>query len=227
MDFDIHQLDGVDPGSSKADQALEKYQDALIGRFVDSPEGQAHARVDPEVGSWAAQLIYYGWGYIGVTLPQMTVKDVEEIVTELFPRKISLSSPEEADGAIPELTLFWEFLRREYKLPQTESVLRFLQKIQPEFKGMMNDPEKFGMAKSFFMMGQSAGFDMTKQEDMDSFVSLYNAGLSLEQESPEASSPGFLDTVRTQKSASTRKKAERRKRKISKAARKIGRKKRK
>ena len=227
MDFDINQLDGVDPGSDKAEQALGKYQDALIGRFVDSPEGKAHARVDPGVGSWAAQLIYYGWGYIGVTLPHMTVKDVEEIVTELFPRKISLSSPEDADGAIPELIFFWEFLMREYKLSQADSVVRFLQKIQPEFKGMMNDPEKFGMAKSLFMMGQSAGFDMTKQEDMDAFVNLYNAGLSLEQKTQEAFSPVFHDTVRTQKTTSTRKKAERRKRKISKAARKKGRKKRK
>ena len=83
------------------------------------------------------------------------------------------------------------------------------------------------MAKSLFMMGHSAGFDMTKQEDMDSFVRLYNAGLSLEQEAPKESSPGFRDEVRTQKTTSNRKKAERKKRKIAKAARKMGKKKRK
>jgi len=92
MDFDIHQLDGVDPGGDKAEEASGKYQDELIERFVDSPEGRARIEVAPELGYWAAQLIYYGWGYIGVTLPRMTVKDVEEIVTELFPRKISLPS---------------------------------------------------------------------------------------------------------------------------------------
>jgi hypothetical protein len=209
MDFDIHQLDRVEPGSDKAEQALGKYRDALIGRFIDSPEGRARSGVDSELGFWVAQFIYYGWGYVGVSLPRMTVKDVEEIVTELFPRKISLSSPEDADAAIPELTLLWKYLKREYKLPQAESVLRFLQKIEPEFKSLMNDPARFGMAKSFFMMGQSAGFDMTKQEDMDSFVRLYNAGLALEQEAPKEPSPGFRDAVRTQKTTSTRKKAER------------------
>lgn len=168
------------PAAKEQSRHSEKYRDALIGRFIDSPEVRASVGGDLELGFWAAQFIYYGWGYIGVTLPRMTVKDVEEIVTELFPLKISLPSPEDADAAIPELTLLWEYLRREYKLPQAESLLRFLQKIEPELKGLMNDPARFGMAKSFFMMGQSAGFDMTNQEDMDSFVQLYNTGLALE-----------------------------------------------
>ena len=47
MDFDIDQLDRVDPGSDKAEQALGKYRDALIARFIDSPEGRA--RVDSEI----------------------------------------------------------------------------------------------------------------------------------------------------------------------------------
>jgi len=227
MDFDIHQLDGVDPGGDKAEEASGKYQDELIERFVDSPEGRARIEVAPELGYWAAQLIYYGWGYIGVTLPRMTVKDVEEIVTELFPRKISLSSPDGADAAIPELTLFWEYLGREYLLPQADSVLRFLERIEPQFKGLMNDPARFGMAKSFFMMGQSAGFDMTNKEDTDSFVKLYNAGLSPEREGLKESSPRIRDTDRIQKATSNKKKLERKKRKIANAARKIGRKKRK
>jgi len=98
MDFNLHKLDEIEPGSTEADETLEEYQDSLIDKFVDSPEGQARLRVDPEIGFWAAQLIYYGYGYIGVTVPQMTAKDVEEIATELFPRKISLRSPDFNDG---------------------------------------------------------------------------------------------------------------------------------
>ena len=37
----------------------------------------------PDMGYWAAQLMYYGFQYIGVSIPQMTVEDVDEIVTEL------------------------------------------------------------------------------------------------------------------------------------------------
>ncbi len=42
---------------------------------------------------------------------------------------------------------------------------------------MMMDPANFGMAKSFFMMGQSSGFDMTNQTESDAFMAAYNAGL--------------------------------------------------
>ena len=69
------------------------------------------------------------WGGLvniaNATLPKMKAPDVEEIVTELFPRKISLSSPDEADEAIPELIAFWEYLQREYQLSQAKSILKY------------------------------------------------------------------------------------------------------
>lgn len=174
-EFDIHQLDDIDSYDSGMEEACEEYQDALLERFFNSPEGQARLQEDPELGFWAAQLMYYGYSYIGVTVPQMTAGSVDEIVTELFPRKISISSPEDADDAIPELVAFWQYLKREYKLPKANSILRFLRKIEPDFKRIINDPSRFGMAKSFFTMGRAAGFDMTSQEDIDKFIQVYNA----------------------------------------------------
>ena len=46
------------------------------------------------MGFWAAQLIYYGYQYEGTAVPRMAVGEVETVVTELFPRKISLISPD-------------------------------------------------------------------------------------------------------------------------------------
>ena len=98
---------------------------------------------------------------------------MEEIVTELLPRKVTLQSPDDADGAIPELLAFWEYLKREYRLPQADPVLRFLREVQPRFKELMDDPQKFGLAKSILMMGQSAGFDMTNEESANAFIAFY------------------------------------------------------
>lgn len=42
---------------------------------------------------------------------------------------------------------------------------------------MMNDPSNFGMAKSIFMMGQEAGFDMTTRDGSDAFMLAYNTQL--------------------------------------------------
>jgi hypothetical protein len=179
--FEIHQLDGVNLDAKRSGSELKRYQDALLQAFHDSPEGKDRLEVDPGMGFWAAQMIYYGFSYLSVTVPRMTVADVEEIVTELFPRKVSLSSPDEADAAIPELLAFWAFLNSEHHLPNADAILDFLHKVQPRFNSLMSDPSKFGMAKSFFMLGQSAGFDMSSEEETQKFIALYNSRMTAEQ----------------------------------------------
>jgi hypothetical protein len=44
----------------------------------------------------------------------MPVTHLREILSEIFPRKISLASPEDVHDALPELIAFWEYLKREY-----------------------------------------------------------------------------------------------------------------
>jgi hypothetical protein len=164
MAFDIHRIDRIDPESNKAERQFEKYQNDLLGRFFDSPEGKKRLAENPGMGGWIVHLMDYGYNYLGVAVTGMTAGNVREIVEDIFPRKISLQSPADADDAIPELKAFWEYLKREFLLPQAGAVLNLLTKIEPGFKDLMTDPSRFGMAKSFFMMGQAAGFDMTSQE---------------------------------------------------------------
>ena len=226
MDFDIHQLDRMAPDSEGTEAAFEEFQQALLERFAQSPEGQERFKADPDMGFWAAQLMYYGYQYEGKAVPRMAVGDVQTVVTELFPRKISLHSPEQADDAIPELMAFWKYLKREFRLRQADAVLKFLREVEPDFRGIMNDPSNFGMAKSFFTMGQAAGFDMTTQEGLDSFMVAYNAGQLSEQSPPRPSIPtsSFFGPSRHLDSAA--RKAEKKRRKRAKEARKRNRKQR-
>jgi len=220
MTFDLHHLDEIEGYSAEGEEALFEYQNALIELFYESPEGQDLRKTCPEMGFWAAQLIYYGYGYVGVTIPKMTVEDVEEIITELFPRKISLSSPDEAKDALPELIAFWNYLKREHKVRRADAILNYLKGIKPDdFMGIMNDPSKFGMAKSFFMAGQSAGFDMTNEDEINTFMLLYNASLMAESER----TPGESSIPSSRKRREEAK--EKRKRKVTKASRKRGRRK--
>jgi hypothetical protein len=177
MTFDIRQIDRLDPDSEGSENALGAYEDELIELFLNSPEGQAWLKIDPEPGFWIHCLIDYGYHYLDVTPPKMTKAHVDEVVTQLFPRKVSTMSPDDADQTIPELIAFWEYLKREYNLPNAEAILRFLHQIQPKFKGIMNNPANFGMAKSFVMQGQAAGFDMTAEEGNQAFMNAYNANL--------------------------------------------------
>jgi hypothetical protein len=187
MGFDIYQL----KEEEFDEEQLRQYEDTLIDLFMNSPEGQALLKEYPGAGFWVHSLISYGSGYTGVTIPNMEVHYIDELLSELFPRKITLSSPDDADSAIPELIYFWEYLHREYQLPNSEPILDYLRELDPkEFKEWMNDPENFGMAKSFFMMGQKAGFDMTDQKDMDAFMHLYNASLPHRHASSESETAG-------------------------------------
>ncbi len=173
MTFNIYQLDNLD--LDEAEPVLEDYQDEIIELFANSTEGQNYLETHSDMGGWIGHLIYYGYSYEGFTLPQMTEDDVALVLEELLPRKISLFEPEDADDAIPELIAFWQFLKREYQLSDADDILEYLHDIEPKFRDIMNDSSKFGMAKSFFMMGQKAGFDMTTQEGLEEFSLHYNA----------------------------------------------------
>jgi hypothetical protein len=174
MSFNIHELDNLDFYDEKEEEAFDRYQDSLLEQFFNSPEGKQRLQLDPEMGFWAAQLISFSFSYIGVSLPKLNASDVHEIVMDIFPRKITTNSPDEANDTIPELISFWQFLKRQYKLPNADRILGYLSKVEPKFKNAMNDPAKFGMAKSLMMSGKSLGFDMTKKSDFYKYALLHN-----------------------------------------------------
>jgi hypothetical protein len=172
MSVNLHQLDQIQD-YDQAIAALENFVEELVIEFVASIEAQTYLQSYPVmqdyVGSWIDHLLYFGYAYESVTLPQMTMKNVEVIVTQLFPRKISLLDPTEADTTIPELMAFWQFLKREYQHPQAHKIIKLLKQIQPKFSSMMNDSSNFGIAKSFLMSGMAAGFDMTTEAGIKQF----------------------------------------------------------
>lgn len=198
MSFDIHLFDKLNPESGNTEELLHEYSDALLDDFFASPEGIALREQHPDASFWSFQFIQYGYDYLGVPLTRITRAHAEELLAEIFPRKISLNAAKEADVAIPELKAFWQYLRREHKLTQADAILALLEDVAPNFRRWMNDPSKFGMAKSFFMAGQAAGFDMTNEGDVERFMAAYNASLpagGMPTSSPALQPPlgGLLD----------------------------------
>jgi hypothetical protein len=69
-------------------------------------------------------------------------------------------------------------LHRQYALRPAEAIVAMLNRdAEVRLRTELSDPSNFGMAKSFFMQGQQAGFDMTTQEGMEAFMLAYNARL--------------------------------------------------
>ena len=187
--------------------------------------------MNPDAGSWAVDLMEFGCNYIGVLLTQMTAANVEEILTELLPRKVVLSSPDEAEEVVPDLLAFWKYLKREYELPNADSILKFLRKSQPGFPAIMNDTSRFGLARSLIEMGKEEGFDMTTEEGMAAFFEEFNARQDLRRGGMPSSTDrmprGVSGAESSSKDKRSTKKTSRAKRKTARLSRKRNRRKRK
>ena len=62
-----------------------------------------------------------GIGYESVTPAQMSETDLNTILLNFIPRKVS-ATPDQAREAISKLQLFWTFLQREFHLENAAAV---------------------------------------------------------------------------------------------------------
>lgn len=203
MTFDIHALDRWDWDAPGAEEKVQQFQEGLLELFAASPEATAFQEQYSEGLGWASSFLDLGFNYLGLSPSCLTLSAAREILEDLFPAKISLAEPEDADSTIPELIAFWQFLKRQFQLKQSDSILKLLEQLKPQFRAMMNDSSRFGFAKSFFRMGQAAGFDMTSQTGLDAFKDLYNAAQMMQQAAP---SKGFSPLPSAKKSPKKKRK---------------------
>ena len=151
MAFDIYQQ-VFDRDGLPLEKKAESYLDQLMEVFVQSPEGQQLLSEGIEPG-WARMMMDFGMNYLSVTPPHMSPDDLREILFDLIPRKV-LTSADEAEEIVHELQAFWSFLQREFHLENATACLKVLdERAARELKKKLSNPENFGIAKSFVMMG--------------------------------------------------------------------------
>jgi len=182
----------------------------LMEQFAASPEGQTITQGGTKLG-WARAMIHYAIAYPGVTPPAMTESDLEEVLYDLFPRKV-ITERGDATEIISELQAFWHFLERVYQLPQAKPMLAHLTpQAARRLERELQEPANFGMAKSFVLMGKEAGFDMESPEGMHAWIEAYNATVA-----PTMAASGHREPATKKKSRGTPtdiRSAQRRKRK--------------
>jgi hypothetical protein len=116
----------------------------------------------------------------------MTPEQLQSILFELFPRKVS-TEPGCGQEIIQELHAFWTFLQREFGLPTAGACLRLLTAATARrLDRELQNPAKFGLAKAFVMQGLACGFDVATPEGMQAWAETYNAGLACGTEPPLA-----------------------------------------
>jgi hypothetical protein len=151
--------DGIDP------EARRPLEDELVDQFAHSPE--AKALTDIQACRFVMDLAA---AHFTATIATLGPRELREIVFELIPRKVSIDAST-ASWVIDELRAFYAFLGRAYRLAQAGACLRVLGgDAVKELEVALADKRKFGMAKSIFMGGREAGFDMDSREGIEAWM---------------------------------------------------------
>lgn len=139
---------------------------------------EANPGHDPADAGDAELLLGWKWGYGDGNYARWTAADVDEVLLEHLPRK--LSAPPDLAATIPaSLAAFVEFLAETHLLdpdgdPGERVAARALAQ-QRSFLDAMADPGNFGMAKALF---SSAGFEpgsVPDQATLDAAMARFNA----------------------------------------------------
>jgi hypothetical protein len=161
----LSELERDSDGDELDNEVRSELEDELVRRFMRSPEANGLSDV------WACRSIMeFASNFFGVTIASLKARQLEEIVFEIVPRKISTDASE-ARSIIDESRAFYAFLKREFGLKQADECLDVLAGDAVEaLEAALSDSDNFGMAKSMFMAGRKAGFDMLSPEGIEAWM---------------------------------------------------------
>lgn len=162
----------------------------LYNHFARSPEADEYrSNHSDEPLGWGVSLFDYIHGYESQTIHEVRPDTFDYALFHHFPRKI-MDPALDAQAVIDEFYALFKFLERRYGLENAGACKQYIEErddLAEDFEEAMGDESVFGMAKSFFSAGASAGFDMGKQSDIDIFTKLLNESGGLD--SPRLQQP--------------------------------------
>lgn len=129
------------------------------------------------------------------------VDDLRVILLEAFPRKVTLD-PEDVDTLIPTVRAFLRWLHETRGLSGGDPLPRLLHALDgmaPEVHQAVQDPTRFGPAKSIAAMLGQAGIELDDQVGVQAFIDEFNARPQEERTAllplPGDRPPPFFDAI--------------------------------
>lgn len=163
---------GVDPDDP--DDDLDGRIDELLASFFASPEAAEFADGD-ELRFWTFEIVRLGVQYGFGSPATWGPGEIDELLAEILPRKVTLDRSEDAAPAVRAFRAFFRWAALIVPMPQAPAIEEVLDELEPDFPSMMMDESRFGIAKSFVTSGMRAGYDMTSEEGMRAFQLEWNA----------------------------------------------------
>ena len=147
---------------------FEDHFDALMSRFEEAPEASEEAQPIAEM------LVEYAASTFGATIVGLTPEEMKTLLFQVIPHKLTIE-PGAAPLIVETMRGLLTFVERELGAPHAAECLAALgpnaaQRLARE----LADESNFGMAKTLFIQGMRAGYDMTTEEGVAAFVKSVN-----------------------------------------------------
>lgn len=172
--FDWYE-DYIDEDEATGDRA-NAWLKELTALFLASPEAQSVPE-DQREPLWLHSVWQYAASLFQVPLSQLDPDQLEEILLETFPSKVSTEASE-AFKVTAQLQAFFRFAARAFGASEVQPLLELLTpELTEEMHQRMADPSYYGMAKSLVMQAIEAGYDVSTQEGMEQAMAAYNLSM--------------------------------------------------
>lgn len=170
-DFDLNESP-FDRSGDFDEGAAEEHLEALLERFARSPEAAGL----PSPPRYAQLVVDLALRELGVPVAQLVPHHLRDLLFEVIPARVSVDASI-AEPMVRELRAFFGFLHRQFGL---RSAALCLQRalgpgVDARVRERLADSGAYGVAKSFFMEGAAAGFDVTTDEGLAQWVEAANS----------------------------------------------------
>ncbi len=161
----------------------------LTKRFLKSSEAaQLTGELLDDAGFIAHKVLEFAWVYAGRRPEEIDEPALEQVLKEVFPRKVTAERALfEKIAPVTEALLRWA--ESEGILANTEGLIRVVHSWADAIVANGMDPRYWGMGKSFTMQMRADGVDIEDQEAVQRYIAEYNLRL-MERKSADRSDLG-------------------------------------
>lgn len=124
-------------------------------------------------GFIADTFMSYMYNYEYVVPNGWNATNVEEVCLNIIPRKV-IAEIELFENYGEVLIKFLEFLEGAGHIGESSELRKRVNEIKEEIPKEASNPSNWGMAKTFMMGAQEAGYDISDEKEINTFMNIYN-----------------------------------------------------
>jgi uncharacterized protein YchJ len=179
--------DEIDAGRRRAEE--------LTKRFLKSSEAaQLPDELLDDAGLITHKVLEFAWVYAGHRPEEIDEPALEEVLTEVFPRKVTAERALfEKIAPVTEALLRWA--ESEGILADTEGLVTVVHSWADAIVANGMNPRYWGMAKSLYMQMRAAGVDTRDEEAVQRYIAEYNLRLMGQKSANRSDLGGFSPPI--------------------------------